>query len=61
MPLPRDFDIFLPCWSRIRPCRKMSLNGTCTWPGSLPAVSAGSSATYMPNIIIRATQKKRMS
>ncbi len=31
--LPSDLDIFLPCWSRTRPCRAMSRNGTA-WAGS---------------------------
>ena len=47
--LPADFDIFLPCSSRTMPCRAMVSNG-----GS-PSIA------YSPNIIIRATQKNRMS
>lgn len=47
--LPKDFDIFLPCSSRTMPCRTMVSNGGTP------------SLTYRPNIIIRATQKKRMS
>jgi hypothetical protein len=49
MPLPLDFDIFLPYWSRMRPCRKTWSNG---WTSSI---------AYRPNIIIRTTQKNRMS
>jgi hypothetical protein len=52
--LPSDLDIFLPCWSRTSPCRAISRNGTA-WDGSR------SDITYRPNIIIRATQKNRMS
>ena len=47
--LPNDFDIFLPYWSRTMPCRATTRNG-----GS-PSIA------YSPNIIIRATQKNRMS
>src|SRR5690606_14137631 len=47
--LPKDFDIFLPNWSRTMPCRAM------VWNGGVPSIA------YRPNIIIRATQKKRMS
>ncbi len=47
--LPNDFDIFLPNWSRTMPCRLTTSNGC------LPSIA------YNPNIIIRATQKKRMS
>ena len=47
--LPNDFDIFLPYWSRTMPCRATTSNG-CT-----PSIA------YRPNIIIRATQKNRMS
>ena len=47
--LPYDLDIFLPCWSRTMPCSATTLNG-CT-----PSIA------YRPNIIIRATQKNRMS
>src|SRR5258707_6669862 len=51
---PLDLDIFLPNWSRTRPCRTMVWNGTAS-AGDLPRLA------YRPNIIIRATQKKRMS
>ncbi len=47
--LPKDFDIFLPRSSRTMPCRAM------VWNGGVPSIA------YRPNIIIRATQKKRMS
>src|SRR4029453_2255033 len=47
--LPNDFDIFLPCWSRTMPCSATTSNG-CS-----PSIA------YSPNIIIRATQKNRMS
>ena len=47
--LPNDFDIFLPCLSRTMPCSATTSNG-CT-----PSIA------YSPNIIIRATQKNRMS
>ena len=47
--LPYDFDIFLPCPSRTMPCNATTSNG---WTPSM---------AYRPNIIIRATQKKRMS
>ena len=52
--LPRDLDIFLPWLSRTRPCSATARNGT---------ESAGprSAIAYRPNIIIRATQKNRMS
>jgi hypothetical protein len=51
---PRDFDIFLPAASRTRPCSATTRNGTA---------SAGSRSdiAYRPNIIIRTTQKNRMS
>ena len=60
MPLPLDLLILLPNSSRMRPCRKTFWNGTC---GSRvpPAVIASSSPTKVPNIIILATQKNRMS
>jgi hypothetical protein len=52
--LPDDFDIFLPRSSRTMPCSAMVWNGTApSGPRSFIA--------YRPNIIIRATQKKRMS
>src|SRR5690349_12294480 len=47
--LPEDFDIFLPYWSRTMPCRATTSNGC------VPCIA------YRPNIIIRATQKNRMS
>src|SRR5207248_490444 len=47
--LPDDFDIFLPYWSRTIPCSATTSNG-CT-----PSIANS------PNIIIRATQKNRMS
>jgi hypothetical protein len=47
--LPLDFDIFLPYWSRISPCRNTCSNG------GFPSMA------YSPNIIIRTTQKNRMS
>ena len=52
--LPRDFDIFLPAASRTRPCRATvaERHGVA---GSRPDMA------YRPNIIIRATQKNRMS
>jgi hypothetical protein len=52
--LPLDLDIFLPNWSRTRPCSAMVLNGTAS-AGDLPRFA------YRPNIIILATQKNRMS
>ncbi len=52
--LPRDFDIFLPLASRTRPCRATSRNGTAS-------AGARSRMAYRPNIIIRTTQKNRMS
>ncbi len=52
--LPSDLDIFLPCESRTRPCRATCRNGTAC-PGSRCRIA------YRPNIIIRATQKNRMS
>src|SRR5699024_9996071 len=70
MPLPRDLDILRPCSSRTRPWRKTSSNGTC----GRPSRAAGSSPLALPcsgepssvsakvaNIIMRATQKNRMS
>src|SRR5712692_357498 len=51
---PRDLDIFLPNWSRTRPCRATIRNGTASAGGA-------SRIAYRPNIIIRATQKNRMS
>jgi len=48
MTLPFVFDIFWPCSSRTRPLRKTCENG------ALPV-------KRRPNMIIRATQKKRMS
>ena len=51
---PRDLDIFLPNWSRTRPCRTTTRNGTAS-AGALSRIA------YRPNIIIRATQKNRMS
>jgi hypothetical protein len=47
--LPKDFDIFLPNWSRTMPCSTIVPNG------GVPSIA------YRPNIIIRATQKNRMS
>jgi hypothetical protein len=47
--LPKLFDIFLPRASRTMPCR------ATTSKGCLPSMA------YSPNIIMRATQKKRMS
>jgi hypothetical protein len=47
--LPNDFDIFLPCWSRTIPCSAITGNG------GVPSIAK------VPNIIIRATQKNRMS
>ena len=47
--LPRDFDIFLPSLSRISPC------SATTWKGCFPSMANSA------NIIIRATQKNRMS
>ena len=48
MPLPSDLDI-LRCWvSRTVPCRYMSVYGT-------------SPMKWSPDMIIRATQKKRIS
>ena len=52
--LPRDLDIFLPYWSRTRPCSTTVRNGTAS-AGGRPRIA------YRPNIIIRATQKNRMS
>src|SRR5580704_19673287 len=52
--LPRDLDIFLPNWSRTSPCRATTRNGTAA-DGSAWRIA------YRPNIIIRATQKNRMS
>ena len=52
--LPRDLDIFLPYWSRTRPCSTTVRNGTASCGGR-------SRIAYRPNIIIRATQKNRMS
>src|SRR6516162_8098583 len=51
---PRDLDIFWPNWSRTRPCRTTTRNGTAS-------AGAASRIAYRPNIIIRATQKNRMS
>src|SRR5580693_5975687 len=51
---PRDLDIFLPNWSRTRPCSATSRNGTAS-------SGAWSRIAYKPNIIIRATQKNKMS
>src|SRR5580692_806691 len=47
--LPRDLDIFLPNWSRTRPCSATTSNGC------LPSIA------YRPNSIIRATQKNKIS
>src|SRR5215472_615466 len=52
--LPRDLDIFLPYWSLTRPCSTTVRNGTASCGGR-------SRIAYKPNIIIRATQKNRMS
>src|SRR6478609_4951113 len=52
--LPRDLDIFLPNWSRTRPCSATVRKGTDGSPLSVRVA-------YSPNIIIRATQKNRMS
>ena len=46
---PADFDIFLPCASRTIPCSATTGNG------GTPSIA------YRPNIIIRTTQKNRMS
>jgi hypothetical protein len=51
---PRDLDIFLPNWSRTSPCRTTTRNGTAS-SGALSRIA------YRPNIIIRTTQKNRMS
>ena len=51
---PRDLDIFLPNWSRTRPCSTTVRNGTAS-------AGAWSRIAYRPNIIIRTTQKNRMS
>src|ERR1700730_13409419 len=51
---PRDLDIFLPNWSRTKPCRDTTRNGTASSGGA-------SRIAYRPNITIRATQKNRMS
>ncbi len=48
MPLPSDFDIFRPRWSRIIPVRYTSRKGT-------------SPRNSIPAMIMRAIQKKRMS
>ena len=48
MTLPFVFDIFWPSASRTMPCRYT------TWNGTSPMHS-------MPSMIMRATQKKRMS
>ena len=48
MTLPFVFDIFWPFSSRTRPCRTTSRNGTAP-------------SNQQPAMIIRATQKKRMS
>jgi hypothetical protein len=56
---PRDFDIFLPNWSRTSPCSPTTRNGTAS-AGALPN-GPGPRIAYRPNIIIRATQKNRMS
>ena len=53
MPLPLDLDIFLPNRSRTRPCNETTSNGS--GPSPVSAIA------YIPNIIIRATQKNRMS
>src|SRR5580658_2241983 len=57
--LPRDLDIFLPNWSRTSPCRATTRNGTA----SAGAVLSGTASRIAnrPNIIIRATQKNKMS
>ena len=47
--LPTVFDIFWPYWSRTMPCSAIVSNGRT------PSIA------YRPNIIIRATQKNRMS
>jgi hypothetical protein len=52
--LPRDLDILRPWASRIRPCRK-------TWRNGTASAGSWSRIAYRPNIIIRATQKNRMS
>src|SRR5437762_3848089 len=54
---PRDLDIFLPNWSRTSPCSTTTRNGTD------PEASSGAASriAYRPNIIIRTTQKNRMS
>jgi hypothetical protein len=51
---PRDLDIFLPYWSRTSPCSATTRNGTAS-AGGLSFIA------YSPNIIIRATQKNKMS
>ena len=48
------------CSSRIRPCRKTLVNGTCG-PRAPPSVMASSLETKVPNMTIRATQKNKMS
>ena len=48
MSLPRVFDIFLPCSSRTSPLRNTTGKGT-------------SPVNRMPSMIMRATQKNRMS
>ena len=52
--LPRDLDIFLPNWSRTRPCSATCRNGT-------DLAGPASAIAYRPNSIILATQKNRMS
>ena len=52
--LPRDLDIFRPNWSRTRPC-------SATWRNGTACAGSASFIAYRPNIIIRATQKNRMS
>src|SRR5215472_2141229 len=52
--LPNDLDILRPNWSRSSPCSATTRNGTAS-AGSLSRIA------YRPNIIIRATQKNRMS
>ena len=51
---PRDLDIFLPNWSRTSPCSATTRKG-------MASGGAWSRIAYRPNIIIRATQKNRMS
>src|SRR5205085_1114979 len=51
---PRDLDIFLPNWSRTSPCSTTTRNGTAS-AGALSRIA------YRPNIIIRTTQKNKMS